>query len=60
VALDRDDEATVESLFQAGSASKPVAALVTSALVRKGALALERRAESPVILSSCPGPGGKS
>ena len=42
VALDRDDEATVESLFQAGSASKPVAALVTSALVRKGALTLDQ------------------
>lgn len=42
VALDRDQEVTPESLFQAGSVSKPVAALVVAALVRKGELSLDR------------------
>lgn len=42
VALDREEQVTPESLFQAGSVSKSVAALVTAALVRKGELTLDQ------------------
>lgn len=41
VALGRDEEVTPESLFQAGSVSKPVAALVVASLTLKGELSLD-------------------
>lgn len=56
VALDRANEATVESLFQAGSVSKPVAALVTTALIRKGTLTLDQPVAK--LLAKQTEPGG--
>jgi CubicO group peptidase (beta-lactamase class C family) len=41
-ALGREAEVTEESLFQAGSVSKPVAALVVAALTRQGAMNLDQ------------------
>lgn len=42
MASDREAPVTEESLFQAGSVSKPVAALVVAALTRKGTVSLDQ------------------